>query len=542
MPQVLIPKMGLATAVLYKGAMDLFFFGLVFCITVLAFSTMFYVQLGPVMEGYFDQTASFISLSRALFGDFDVPDILNNSRGCALAPAHSVCSVHRAQTPRAACRRYVNVGLFILYLFVAVFIMLSMFLAILGESQNAVRMEQDEQRRLGRAPPEYGIFHYLGQGLQRAYHWARCQTARAKTASPTHCGPATDDAERGMPGAPPPPTGDSALPPAADDAAAEGVWGPPVAPPKLNLQPLAPEAALACGQSDGSGGREAEALRELSRGSRGSSAAGSRHTTARVRPALSATPCDGHTPRTTQALSMRTEIQDLAAELAAVAERQRKMHQHLRQLDLRSFAATIAGLTAAVEESTGRGVNGNGAGGGGGGGGGLGGVAPPRQGAGHPLQRLKRPSRGDPSRGSVPMPPLVDVCLAHANTCAANAEPLAGPPLAGASVGERGGARPAQQSALLPSVLADADEPAARGRRGGRGPPPLPAAHAAEAGVTTLGRQGWQRARKAIREHLDDGGTPSGERRRERAPSVRGLGREGLRGLARALSPPRHRV
>ena len=37
---------------------------------------------------------------------------------------------------------YVNIGLFLLYLFVAVFIMLSMFLAILGESQAAVRMGQ----------------------------------------------------------------------------------------------------------------------------------------------------------------------------------------------------------------------------------------------------------------------------------------------------------------------------------------------------------------------------------------------------------------
>ena len=40
----LIPKMGLATAVLHKGMADLFFFGLVFGITMLAFCMMFYVQ------------------------------------------------------------------------------------------------------------------------------------------------------------------------------------------------------------------------------------------------------------------------------------------------------------------------------------------------------------------------------------------------------------------------------------------------------------------------------------------------------------------
>merc|ERR1719310_1537927 len=61
--KVLIPKMALATAVLYKGVMDLFFFGLVFIITLGAFAMMFYVQLGPNMEGYNDQISSFISLS-----------------------------------------------------------------------------------------------------------------------------------------------------------------------------------------------------------------------------------------------------------------------------------------------------------------------------------------------------------------------------------------------------------------------------------------------------------------------------------------------
>ena len=47
---------------------------------------------------------------------------------------------------------------------------------------------------------------------------------------------------------------------------------------------------------------------------------------------------------------------------------------------------------------------------------------------------------------------------------------------------------------------------------------------------------GWQKARRAIREHLDDGcGRATGERRRERPPSVRGIGRE----VRRALSPTR---
>jgi len=135
---VLIPKMGLMTAVLSKGLADLAFFGIVFIISMLAFCMMFYVQLGSVMEDFNDQTASFVSLARALFGDFDIDDIMNNSSG------------------------YLNAVLFLVYLFVAVFILLSMFLAILGEAQAAVRSDQDDEKEAGTAPPDYGVLHEAG--------------------------------------------------------------------------------------------------------------------------------------------------------------------------------------------------------------------------------------------------------------------------------------------------------------------------------------------------------------------------------------------
>ena len=99
------------------------------------------------MEGFNDQLASFISLARALFGDFDIDEILNNSRG------------------------YTNAVLFLTYLFVAVFIMLSMFLAILGENQAKVRADQDDAHERGDAPPEYGIFYHAGTCLQTAGQW-----------------------------------------------------------------------------------------------------------------------------------------------------------------------------------------------------------------------------------------------------------------------------------------------------------------------------------------------------------------------------------
>ena len=103
----LVPKVGLATNVLRKCVVDMIFFGFTFVVSMLAFSTMLFIQLGTVMEDYWDQFNSLISLFRALFGDIDIDEIMSNSSG------------------------YLNVLLFLIYLFVAIFIMLSMFLAIL---------------------------------------------------------------------------------------------------------------------------------------------------------------------------------------------------------------------------------------------------------------------------------------------------------------------------------------------------------------------------------------------------------------------------
>ena len=164
----LIPKMGLATSVLRECCMDLLFFGLVFIISMLAFSTMLYVQLGPVMEAYWDQIPAFISLFRALFGDFDIQDIMDNSSG------------------------YINTLLFLGYLFVSIFIMLSMFLAILAEAQVKVREQQDklkEEIASGKTESlwqdEYGIISASGRLACSAL------TTVTQTACPSHEGVAS---------------------------------------------------------------------------------------------------------------------------------------------------------------------------------------------------------------------------------------------------------------------------------------------------------------------------------------------------------------
>ena len=54
-------------------------------------------------------------------------------------------------------RGYHNGLMFLTYLFVAVFILLSMFLAILGEAQFAVREREDEEKKAGTASNPYGM-------------------------------------------------------------------------------------------------------------------------------------------------------------------------------------------------------------------------------------------------------------------------------------------------------------------------------------------------------------------------------------------------
>jgi len=130
---MLVPKMDLAPQVLKNALPDLIFFGIVFGISLLAFSMMFYVTLGPVMADYSNQVASVVALCRALFGDFNIDEIISNSSG------------------------YMNAILFIAYLFVAVFVLLSMFFAILGEAQATVRDKQREAKRGVTSAPEYGV-------------------------------------------------------------------------------------------------------------------------------------------------------------------------------------------------------------------------------------------------------------------------------------------------------------------------------------------------------------------------------------------------
>ena len=123
---------------LKRALPELVFHSTVFALSLFAFSTMFYLTLGPSMDAFWTPTASFVSLSRALFGDFDIESIMEHSPD------------------------YSNAMLFLAYLFFAYFILVSMFLAILGEAQANLREDQRVAREKAaaafeKAEPEYGV-------------------------------------------------------------------------------------------------------------------------------------------------------------------------------------------------------------------------------------------------------------------------------------------------------------------------------------------------------------------------------------------------
>ena len=94
------------------------------------------------MHNFSDQVSSTIALVRALFGDFSFEEISDNSRG------------------------YLNQILFLTYLFTAVFILLSMFLSILGESQAVARTNENEEKERGEHV-DYGTFQVCAWRMWR---------------------------------------------------------------------------------------------------------------------------------------------------------------------------------------------------------------------------------------------------------------------------------------------------------------------------------------------------------------------------------------
>jgi hypothetical protein len=136
----LVPKMSLMSSVLRTCVIDLTFFSIVFMNSIVSFSSMLYISVGPVIPDFYGQFSSFIALFRALFGDFDIQEILDNTSG------------------------YLQAILFLMYLFVAIFIMLSLFLAILAEAQGKVREKETEHYQNNPNDSPYGVFVL----------WSRC--------------------------------------------------------------------------------------------------------------------------------------------------------------------------------------------------------------------------------------------------------------------------------------------------------------------------------------------------------------------------------
>ena len=131
----LVPKMSIFVEVLRYCMMDMVCFCVVFMVTVLSFSMMLYMQLGPVVNDFYEQIPSALALSRALFTDFDIDEVMHNSAG------------------------WFNVMLYLLYLFVAVFVMLSLFLSLLAEGFIKIKSGRERERADDPHYSEYGLLY-----------------------------------------------------------------------------------------------------------------------------------------------------------------------------------------------------------------------------------------------------------------------------------------------------------------------------------------------------------------------------------------------
>lgn len=76
---VFVPKMALATEVMSHGLPDLGFFFLVFVWTMFAFAQFCQLQLGAYMSGFSSNIECMYTFFRALFGDFDMEQIISSS-------------------------------------------------------------------------------------------------------------------------------------------------------------------------------------------------------------------------------------------------------------------------------------------------------------------------------------------------------------------------------------------------------------------------------------------------------------------------------
>lgn len=138
----IMPRTALFSSVLSVALPNLLFFMFSFGLTLVAFAMMLSVQMGNVLGEFDTFVNSLMTLFRALFGDFDVEEILENTES------------------------YTSAIFFLAYIFIAVFILLSMFLAILSEAQADVREKQDadelredEEEKTGRRKkPGFGAF------------------------------------------------------------------------------------------------------------------------------------------------------------------------------------------------------------------------------------------------------------------------------------------------------------------------------------------------------------------------------------------------
>ena len=122
--------------------------------------------VAALMAGYHSTHGAYLTLVRGLFGDFDMEDLASKTGGDYA------------------------VVVMLIYLFIAVFILLSMFLTILGEGQAKFREAQEAS---GAKLESFGVESIM-EGLRGMTSYIHRQNAAAASEAP----PAERPRRRGM--------------------------------------------------------------------------------------------------------------------------------------------------------------------------------------------------------------------------------------------------------------------------------------------------------------------------------------------------------
>ena len=164
-----IKKLALFTETLRLASGDMLYMCVIIAVILLAFGSSFHLAFGPDVAAYINLPTSMLSLFRATLGDFDVDALVYANY--ALGPL-----------------------LFVLFIFLVFFVVLSMFLSIVDESYDRVRTDLEAMEALGEAgrPPLERDLSRIATEVSNLWRWFLTKITGLNFMKETKVAPAND--------------------------------------------------------------------------------------------------------------------------------------------------------------------------------------------------------------------------------------------------------------------------------------------------------------------------------------------------------------